>query len=101
MARDPLGIKPLYCGDESGNFYFSSEIKSMMLVTNKIHEFPSGHWFHSQKGWHAYYEIDASPLEMQDKQQATAAIHATITKAVNMRMIADVPVGISLSGGLG
>ena len=53
MARDPLGIKPLYCGERSGKFYFASEIKALALVTDEVREFPAGHWYHSKDGWQA------------------------------------------------
>ncbi len=43
MARDPLGIKPLYYGECDGAIYFASEIKALALVTDTIHEFPAGH----------------------------------------------------------
>lgn len=100
MARDPLGIKPLYCGENNGAFYFASEIKALSLVTDEVREFPAGHWYHSQKGWHSFYEVTTTPQNIKDEPQALEAIHETLAKAVQMRLIADVPVGISLSGGL-
>jgi len=100
MARDPLGIKPLYCGERDGGFYFASEIKALALVTDEIREFPAGHWYHSQKGWHAFYEINPTPLNISGEQQVGDAIRETLADAVRLRLIADVPVGISLSGGL-
>lgn len=100
LARDPLGIKPLYCGNQNGGFYFASEIKALALVSEEIREFPAGHWYHSKQGWHAFYEVNPPLLEIKDEQQAMEAIHNTVADAVRLRMIADVPVGISLSGGL-
>jgi asparagine synthase (glutamine-hydrolysing) len=100
MARDPLGIKPIYCGERDGGFYFASEIKALALVTDEIREFPAGHWYHSQRGWHAFYEIHPDPFNFDDEYLAMDAIRQTLTEAVRLRMIADVPVGISLSGGL-
>ncbi|MBE0681010.1 MAG: asparagine synthase B [Anaerolineales bacterium] len=100
MARDPLGIKPLYCGERDGKFYFASEIKALALVTDEIREFPAGHWYHSKTGWHAFYEVDPELLEIKEEGQAIEAIRSTLKDAVQKRLLADVPVGISLSGGL-
>ena len=67
MARDPLGIKPLYCGNGNDGFYFASEIKALVIGTDDIYEFPPGHWYHSKKGWNAYYEVipQALPLRVR------------------------------------
>jgi asparagine synthase (glutamine-hydrolysing) len=100
MARDPLGIKPLYCGERAGTLYFASEIKSLAQVTDDIHEFPAGHWYHSTQGWRSHYRIDPVPLEVKDEAQAIEMIRRTLEEAVLKRLLADVPVGISLSGGL-
>ena len=44
-ARDPVGIRPLYYGqDESGAYVFSSEPKSLVGVCTKIMPFPPGHY---------------------------------------------------------
>ena len=74
MARDPLGIKPLYYGEHDGAFYFASEIKALALVTNDIHEFPAGHWYHSKRGMHAFYEVSPPPVKIQDEAQAIGKI---------------------------
>lgn len=100
MARDPLGIKPLYYGERASVFYFASEIKALAAVTNEIHEFPAGHWYHSKRGMHVFYEVDPAPVEIQDEAQAIGMIRSTLKDAVQKRLLADVPVGISLSGGL-
>jgi len=100
MARDPLGIKPLYCSEIRGKFYFASEIKALALVTDEVREFPAGHWYHSQDGWQAFYEVDPKMLEINEEVQAIQAIRAVLKDAVQKRLLADVPVGISLSGGL-
>jgi asparagine synthase (glutamine-hydrolysing) len=100
MARDPLGIKPLYCGERDGALYFASEIKSLSLVSDKVREFPAGHWFRSNEGWHSFYEIDAYGKAAIPETEAIKAIRGTLADAVQKRLLADVPVGISLSGGL-
>ena len=44
-ARDPVGIRPLYYGqDERGAYVFSSEPKSLVGVCTKIMPFPPGHY---------------------------------------------------------
>ena len=44
-ARDPVGIRPLYYGqDESGAWVFSSEPKSLVGVCDRIMPFPPGHY---------------------------------------------------------
>ena len=100
MARDPLGIKPLYCGDADDAFYFASEIKALCPVTDHIREFPAGHWYHSRKGWQAYYDVHAETISPGTEADAVQSIRQIIQDAVRLRMVADVPVGISLSGGL-
>lgn len=100
MARDPLGIKPLYWGERDNVLYFASEIKSMALVVDEIHEFPAGHWYHSKKGWHAYYDLDSISVDIKDEKEAMEIIRTTLADAVCKRLLADVPIGISLSGGL-
>lgn len=103
MARDPLGIKPLYYGTSQDGryFYFASELKALKGHAQTIHEFPAGHWHHSQKGWHRYYNIEETiqPFEGTEAD-ALPLIHSTLHDAVQKRMLADVPVGVSLSGGL-
>ncbi|NMC12154.1 MAG: asparagine synthase B [Chloroflexi bacterium] len=100
LARDLIGIKPLYCGEHDGIFYFASEIKALAQVTDEIREFPAGHWYHSNSGWHCYEEISASLIDVHNEQEASELIHNRLEEAVRMRLISDVPIGISLSGGL-
>jgi asparagine synthase (glutamine-hydrolysing) len=100
LARDPLGVKPLYCGNGDRGFYFASEIKALSVATSDIYEFPAGHWYHSKKGWQAYYEVAPAVMEAISEANAIEQIRKTIQDAVRLRMVADVPVGVSLSGGL-
>lgn len=100
LARDPLGIKPLYCCETNEDFYFASEIKALSEVCDNIREFPAGYWFHSKEGWHSFYELETQTTNFSDENAAIHKIHETLEDAVRLRMIADVPVGISLSGGL-
>jgi len=103
LARDPLGIKPLYYGltPDGKQLFFASEIKALKGFVSSIQEFPAGYWYHSQKGWHQYYEIRKTirPFENHE-DHALPLIKSILHKAVQKRLLADVPVGVSLSGGL-
>lgn len=103
LARDPLGIKPLYYGTSSdgSHFFFASEIKALAGIVESIKEFPAGHWYHSRLGWQKYYQLEDT-IQPFDGTAAEAlpAIKSTLRDAVQKRLLADVPVGVSLSGGL-
>lgn len=103
MARDPFGIKPLYLGASADGVttYFASEIKTLQGLAASIQEFPAGHWLHSKTGWHRYYNI-RDTVQAFDGSEADALpiIRETLYNAVQKRLLADVPVGVSLSGGL-
>jgi asparagine synthase (glutamine-hydrolysing) len=103
LARDPLGIKPLYVGAHGATLYFASEIKALAEITDDIHEFPPGCWCHSSHGETRYYTLGASQPAadaVATETQALDTIRATLSAAVTKRLMADVPIGVSLSGGL-
>jgi len=104
LARDPLGIKPLYYGKKDGGIHFASEVKALSLVTDDIQEFPAGYWFHSRGGWQQYYSVESTLQDeypdMKSEEDALQAIRDSVQDAVQKRMMSDVPVGVSLSGGL-
>jgi asparagine synthase (glutamine-hydrolysing) len=104
LARDPLGIKPLYYGKKDGGLHFASEVKALSLVTDDIHEFPAGYWYHSKKGWRQYYALENTLqdglLDVQNETDALQAIRDSLRDAVRKRLMSDVPLGVSLSGGL-
>jgi len=48
IARDHIGIIPLYQGwDENGNYYVASELKALEGTCRKIESFPPGHFLSS------------------------------------------------------
>ena len=103
LARDPLGIKPLYFASKDDKLYFASEIKALALVSPVVHEFPAGYWYHSRLGWRQYFTLDQArqdKLPFADRQAATRQILSTLTKTVHSQLMSDVPLGVSLSGGL-
>ena len=73
----------------------------MVGHVKRIKEFPAGHWYHSRLGWHKYYQLENTIRPFNgDESEAVSAIQSTLRDAVYKRLLADVPVGVSLSGGL-
>ncbi|MFZ6027599.1 MAG: asparagine synthase B [Chloroflexota bacterium] len=103
LARDPLGIKPLYTGQRGDTLYFASEIKSLVGLVDAVEAFPPGYWYHSRLGKHQFYDVAAIPRKIspiEDEQVAVERIRETLQQAVQKRLMSDVPLGVSLSGGL-
>jgi asparagine synthase (glutamine-hydrolysing) len=104
MARDPIGIKPLYYGRENGTLYFTSELGAMTLAgVDEVHEFPAGHYFTPEEGFVQYYQIpEIQDHLMTDIDETSRAIRETFIDAVKKRLLSDpeVPVGSFCSGGL-
>jgi asparagine synthase (glutamine-hydrolysing) len=104
VARDPIGIKPLYFGHVDGNLYFSSELGAMTLAgVDDIQEFPAGHYYTPREGFVKYYEIP--PIQhhlLTDIEEACAVIRRRFIHAVKKRLLADrqIHVGSFCSGGL-
>jgi asparagine synthase (glutamine-hydrolysing) len=133
LARDRVGVKPLYFCQQSGRFLFASEIKCLLadpsvpravaedalyhyltfLTTPApqtlfagIQKLPAGHWarlsrdgrLHIQPYWNpASQAQDLSQVAVPD---LVSQLRQLLRESVVLRSIADVPVGILLSGGL-
>jgi len=101
LARDPVGIKPLYYGcDVGGNFYFSSEIKALAPEVLSVTELLNGHYLVHGGRPVQYYSIPPPRPEITNEEDAIHAIDRLLHKAVQKRLMADVPLGVFLSGGL-
>jgi asparagine synthase (glutamine-hydrolysing) len=107
LARDPIGIKPLYFARQAEHIYFASEIKALLPFTSDVQEFPPGFSWHSRDGFRQFYRLD--PLRQTTltnvpsaDSQVLTQIKSVLLNAVTKRLIADdgVTIGISLSGGL-
>ena len=104
LARDPIGIKPLYYGYLGDVLYFTSELGAMTLAgVDEVHEFPAGHYYTSREGFVQYYEIP--PIEddaLTDVEEACRLVKETFVRAVKKRLLADkeIHVGSFCSGGL-
>jgi asparagine synthase (glutamine-hydrolysing) len=100
VARDPIGIKPLYYGEQDGALFFASELKALAGQCQNVREFPPGTRFASDTGFSTFYTVPAAaPLEMQ-LADAICTLRATLEQAVGSHLMSDVPLGAFLSGGL-
>ena len=103
IARDHIGIIPLYTGyDEHGNFYVSSEMKALAGVCKTISEFPPGHYLWSKEGKVTkYYTRDWMEYDnVKDNTSDLNELRVAFEKAVKSHMMSDVPYAVLLSGGL-
>jgi asparagine synthase (glutamine-hydrolysing) len=104
LARDPIGIKPLYYGYVDEKFYFASELGAMSLAgVEVVHEFPPGHYYTPEVGLVEYYQVPQVQVPgITDVDQACELIRATLIPAVKKRLLADkeIHVGSFCSGGL-
>ena len=104
-ARDPIGITSFYQGWSSqtpGSVYFASELKCLFPVCDKIIAFPPGHIYDSktdsttryfQPSWWDPTRVPSTPIDYK-------LIRATLENSVRKRLMAEVPYGVLLSGGL-
>jgi asparagine synthase (glutamine-hydrolysing) len=102
-ARDHIGIIPLYMGwDIHGNFYFSSELKALEGICNRIELFPPGHYLYSRDGSPTrWYQRDWTSWEnVEGCVTDITALRTSLEAAVHRQLMSDVPYGVLLSGGL-
>jgi asparagine synthase (glutamine-hydrolysing) len=103
MARDPIGIIPLFYGhDAHGQLFVASEMKALMDVCNQVHEFPPGHyWCSGEAEPVRWYRRDWEDFEaVRDNVTDRDALQKALEDAVVSHLMTDVPYGVLLSGGL-
>lgn len=103
IARDPIGVMPLYTGrDAHGNFFVASEMKALADVCKTIEDFPPGHYLDSEVGepvryyrpaWRDYGTVRGVGCDLR-------ALRDALEDAVERQLMSDVPYGTLLSGGL-
>lgn len=129
IARDRLGIKPLYYYQGNGRFAFASEIKALLRIPGVergvnlqglyyylgfefvpspltmfegINKLRPGHYlFYSPQGIEekAYWEPSFAPVA-RSQEEAVEEMRALLKETVRKHLISDVPLGVFLSGGL-
>ena len=103
IARDPIGVIPLYIGyDSDGTVYVASELKALEGQCERYEPFLPGHYYWSvDPGMKWYYRRDWMQYDaVKDNSASVEAIHDALTDAVKRQLMSDVPYGVLLSGGL-
>jgi asparagine synthase (glutamine-hydrolysing) len=130
IARDRIGIKPLYYASLNGQLIFSSEIKSLLqhpdlprdvnlaavdeylslryvpgpqTLFSHIKKFPPAHFMVWRKGggdFKRYWTPDNRPAWNGSKSEAQEAFDHAFDESTRIHMISERPVGAFLSGGL-
>lgn len=135
LARDRLGIKPLYYAELPGRLRFASTLPAL-LAAGGVDTSIDPAALHHYMSWHAvvpapmtifngirklrpaticiiesdgkrreevYWQLDVGPRAVDrslTESDWREAIRVTLGKAIERRRVADVPVGVLLSGGL-
>ncbi len=130
LARDRVGKKPLYYYADGERILFASEIKGLLqdasikrrvstealdnyfafgcipspgTVFQDIHQIPPAHilvWEQSGVRLQEYWDVVFDPTGPERPEEALEEFSALFDEAVRIRMVADVPLGAFLSGGV-
>ncbi len=103
VARDPIGVIPLYIGyDSDGTVYVASELKALEGQCERYEPFLPGHYYWSaEPGMKRYYTRDWMQFDaVKDNPASVSDIHDALENAVRRQLMSDVPYGVLLSGGL-
>jgi len=130
LARDRLGIKPLYLYRRGGDLYFGSELKAILehpevdrrlnlegldlylslnyvpcphTLIAGIEKLPPGHWLEWRDGkvrMEPYWRLEFRPQARRTLESAKEELDSLLSQAVREHLISDVPLGIWASGGL-
>jgi asparagine synthase (glutamine-hydrolysing) len=131
LARDRLGIKPLYWAEFPSGLVFASELKAVLLhpaigrdvspaalshylsfgttpsdqaIVGGVRKLEPGtllRWRNGRASVHRYWDLrQVEPRSGVDFEQAAEEVRAKIRTAVQSHLVADVPVGALLSGGI-
>ena len=103
IARDPIGVIPLYIGyDSDGTIYVASELKALEGQCERYEPFLPGHYYWSvSPGMKWYYRRDWMQYDaVKNNKASVSAIHDALEAAVKRQLMSDVPYGVLLSGGL-
>ncbi len=130
LARDRVGIKPLYFAQRRNDIYFGSELKAILLhpeidrrinaagldhylslnyvpgphtLVEGIEKLQPGHWLEWRSGAvriEPYWTLQFRPDPKLDLETAKDQLDDLIRMSVREHLASDVPLGVWSSGGL-
>lgn len=133
LARDRLGVKPLYYAQTAdGRLLFASELKSLLVdpaiacevdpeavedyftfgyvpdpktIFRGVHKLAPGHTLTVRRGQplpapRQYWDVHFHDNGVRDEKQACEELVERLREAVRIRLVAEVPLGAFLSGGV-
>jgi asparagine synthase (glutamine-hydrolysing) len=130
LARDRVGIKPVYYWQDAGRLAFASEVKALLelpevertlnwqalghllaflttphteSIVEGIHKLEPGSYLVAGPGGirHSrYWELRWEPDATRGERETVEALREQLDEAVRLHMVSDVPVGAFLSGGV-
>ncbi len=128
LARDRLGVKPLYYAHRGDALWFASEIKGVLrapelpaeidrqglrryltyrfpygeaTLFKDVRQLPPGHWLIAEQGRVTVRRYwDVPEREVGAAGADAGAFLPLLDDSVRLRMISDVPIGSFLSGGV-
>jgi asparagine synthase (glutamine-hydrolysing) len=128
LARDRFGIKPLYWQTGDGVLRFASELKALprtevdldaleaflafnaipapLTIWRRTHKLPAGHLLVWDGGeprverWTRVSPVPAGEVRTEPEGELAEELRARLRDSVRAHLVADVPVGVLLSGGV-
>jgi asparagine synthase (glutamine-hydrolysing) len=130
LARDRMGIKPLYFCLRGGQIYFGSEMKTVLAhpevpryldraaldrylavhyvpgplaLVEGIEKLPPGHFLEWNAGSaeiRPFWSLNFCPRADIGEEAAAARLDELLRRSVREHLVSDVPLGVLLSGGI-
>ena len=130
LARDRLGIKPLYYAEVDGSLVFASEIKALLAhpglspalrrdllpeffafryvsgeqtLFDGVRSLPPGHvlvWEQGRSRVRRWWDVETEEPRALDEATALRELDELLSESVDLRLMSDVPLGAFCSGGV-